>query len=145
MGEFLDLWCRALVAVRPYERVILLFFCMVAAVSWRWVLPLDAQLRIVAMPPLVLALWAIEKVYSRPWARIAREFLALGLIVPGYWSLGLLSPARFSPWQPIWVGWDGWLLYDFGMKAGIEQLGAAFPFVLEWPICGCTRSRRRRC
>jgi len=95
------------------------------------VLPHDAQVRIVAMPPLVLAFWAIEKAYSRPWTRVAREFLALGLIVPGYWSLGLLSTARFSPWQPIWVGWDRWLLYDFGMRAGVEQFGAAIPFVLE--------------
>ncbi len=122
----------ALVSLRAYEKAVLLFFCLVAAVSWRWVLPLDAQLRIVAMPPLVLAFWAIEKAHSRPWTRVTREFLALGLIVPGYWSLGLLSTARFSPWQPIWVGWDRWLLYDFGMKAGIEQFGAAIPFLLEF-------------
>ena len=119
------------IAPRDYEKVILLFFCLVAAVSWRWVLPLDAQLRIVAMPPLILAFWAIEKAHSRPWTRVARDFLALGLIVPGYWSLGLLSTAQFSPWQPIWIGWDRMLLYDFGMKAGVEGLGSTIPFVLE--------------
>ena len=120
-----------MVALRAYEKVILLFFCLVAAVSWLWVLPLDAQLRIVAMPPLLLAFWAIERANSRPWTRMAREFLALGLIIPGYWSLGLLATARFSLWQPIWVGWDRALLYDFGLKAGVEQFGPAIPFVLE--------------
>lgn len=121
----------AQIAPREYERVILLFFCLVAAVSWRWVLPLEAQLRIVAMPPLILAFWAIEKAHSRPWTRVARDFLALGLIVPGYLSLGLLSTAQFSPWQQIWIGWDRILLYDFGMKAGVEGLGPTIPFVLE--------------
>ena len=120
-----------MVALRAYEKVILLFFCLVAAVSWLWVLPLDAQLQIVAMPPLLLAFWAIERANSRPWTRMAREFLALGLIIPGYWSLGLLATARFSLWQPIWVGWDRALLYDFGLKAGVEQFGPAIPFVLE--------------
>ena len=111
--------------------MILLFFCLVATVSWRWSLPLDVEVRFMAMPPLILVLWAVEKANSRRWTRLAREFLSLGLIVPGYWSLGLLSTARFSTWQPIWVVWDRVLLYDLGVKAGVEQFGAVVPFVLE--------------
>lgn len=121
-----------LAGVRPSERVAFAYFSYLAALGFllRSAGPGRLALLITAALLIVL-LCAIETRRSSVWSAVARHWVLLSLILPGYWSLEWVSATPIPALQLAWLGWDRVLLDGIGLRTAIESAGAVFPFVLE--------------
>lgn len=121
----------AVLALRGWERVTLLFFAYLAALAT------VRQLGFV--PPGVLALQALffgVAATTRPTrlgaaGRVVGDFLPMGAIVTGYWNIGWFATTPMAAWQAAWVSWDRVLLDGWGLRAAIESSGLLLPTLLE--------------
>ena len=87
-----------------------------------------------------------ESSRSEAWSRVVRDWLTMGLILAGYWSIGWFAAPPITAWQEQWLGWDRILLDTWGMRALIESAGLLLPSLLETsylllyavpPLCMC--------
>jgi hypothetical protein len=123
---------RATLLLSRAEIVALAFFTYLAALSWIRHLPLPHRLVLICLPLLFWSLWKWERAATRPWTRVLREYMTLGLILMGYWSLQwFASTSKLGNLQDRWVAWDQLLLRGYGMRAAIESLGGFIPAILE--------------
>lgn len=117
--------------LQPHECVALAYFSALALWAFTRSQGPGAFLFLAACSAFLLLLCRMESRASRPWSRIVREWVPLGLILVAYWSLDLFRHARPSGWEPALLALDHQILSTFGLRSLIESLGAAVPAVLE--------------
>ncbi|MFN0106793.1 MAG: phosphatase PAP2 family protein [Bryobacteraceae bacterium] len=113
------------------ERVAAIFFLYLFALAWVRQLGMAPRLLLLILPLLICGLATVESGTSRPWSRVVRDWLSMGLILVGYWSIGWFSAPPIVAWQERWVGWDRTLLDAWGLRAAIESAGYLIPSLLE--------------
>ncbi len=117
--------------LRAGERVVIIFFAYLTGLAW--MRHLDTLPRLL-LPLIAMTVWAMaggETAHSRPWSRVLRDWLSMGLILAAYWSAGWFATAPLTEWQARWVAWDRVLLDDWALRAGIESAGMLLPTLLE--------------
>jgi membrane-associated phospholipid phosphatase len=66
------------------------------------------------------------------WSGMARDWAPLAGMILCYEEMGWFARPHFSHGlEQSWVAWDRALLYGWGLKAGLESLGALLPALLE--------------
>lgn len=113
------------------ERVAFAFFVWLAILSIFRPLALFARLVVFAIPLTIHAFSRWSDRPARTRTKIIREWASLGLILTGYWTVGLFASKTLNVWQNIWLGWDRFLLNTLGLRHAIEAFGALIPFFLE--------------
>ena len=84
-------------------------------------------------PALLAALAYGEARVHREFFSIARDWVPLGLTLVAYREMDWFSPlVRDHHLELQWILWDRWLLYDGGLRHGIEALGSVGPAYLEF-------------
>ena len=84
------------------------------------------------VPLLFAALEACERSLSRAWTAIARDWVAMPLLLIAYWNVDFVTRSRWNPaFGQRWIGIDRLLLNDWHGRALIESLGSFLPSVLE--------------
>jgi membrane-associated phospholipid phosphatase len=73
----------------------------------------------------------METCRTRPWSRVVREWIPLGLILVAYWQIDWFAGTALTRWQQVWLGWDRWILETMGLRAAVECAGGVLPGVLE--------------
>ena len=135
-----------LLCLRAGERVAVLFFFYLSALSWVRDLGMAPRLLLPAVGLSIWALAAAESASSGWLSRVVRDWLSLGLILAGYWSIGWFAAPPIAAWQAVWLGWDRLILDAWGLRAAVESAGFLFPSVLESayallyaapPLCLC--------
>jgi membrane-associated phospholipid phosphatase len=64
---------------------------------------------------------------------IARDWVALGLVLAAYRSLDLFSPSNYTfALERSWIVWDHLVLDHWGLRRAIESSGPALPTYLEF-------------
>jgi membrane-associated phospholipid phosphatase len=117
--------------LRAGEKIALAYFIYVAGIGFIWPLPAASRALLVAIPLLVLCAAAAESRLDQRWSNIARDWVSLSLILVGYWEINLFQSPPMTRAQALWLGWDHVLLYDLGLRAGIEAAGTLAPAMLE--------------
>lgn len=132
--------------LRAGERVAVLIFFYLSALSWVRDLGMAPRL---PLPAVGLSIWvlpAAESASSGWLSRVVRDWLSLGLILAGYWSIGWFAAPPMAAWQAVWLGWDRLILDAWGLRAAIESAEFLFPSVLASayallyaasPLCLC--------
>ena len=121
-----------LASVRPAERVAAAYFAYLAAIGFVLHAGEPGRLALlIGSALLILAACVMESWRPRPWSGIARHWVLLSLILPGYWALEWVSRSPLHELQSAWLGWDRVLTHSAGLRWAIESAGPVFPFVLE--------------
>lgn len=113
---------------------VFLLYAMVMGVSR----PIDLgykQLLVLLNPALMgwffLLAWA-DRFRQPSYLGMVRDWLMYPLILLAFREMGWLALENKSrAFENAAIGWDRWLLYDAGLKAGVESLGLVGPVVLE--------------
>ena len=137
---------EAILRLRGGERVSLLFFVYLAGLGiYRQI----GAMQIFALLTMALAIFGgavWESSRSTALTRVVRDWLSMGLILAGYWSVGWFLAPPLAQQQEKWLGWDRVVLSDWGLRAAVECMGRVIPSVLELlylllyaipPICIC--------
>lgn len=117
--------------LRAGERAVVFYFLFLTGLAWSRHLDLLPRL---SLPMLGLSVWrlaAFETARSRPWSRVLRDWLSMGLILAAYWSAGWFVAPPIAGWQETWIVWDRVLLDDWGVRGWIESAGMLIPSLLE--------------
>ena len=117
--------------LRAGERVAIVYFFYLAGLAWTRQLDVVPRALLPVLAVAILALAACETAHSRPWSRVLRDWLSMGLILAAYWSVGWFATAPLTHWQDRWLSWDRVLLDGWGLRAGIERTGVLLPSALE--------------
>lgn len=117
--------------IKTEERIALSFFVYLAVLGFVRGLPLQQQSLLLATPIALAALWIVEGARSTPTSRVARQWFSLGLILAGYWSIGLFQSEPRADWQLAWVELDRTLLDGFALRTVVESAGSLIPSLLE--------------
>jgi membrane-associated phospholipid phosphatase len=132
--------------LRKGERIAVVFFLYLSALAWLRHLGPTQRVVLFALPVSICALAVWEAANSTALSRVVRDWLSMGLILAGYWSIGWFAMAPMAGWQEQLLGWDRVVLYDWGLRAAVESAGILIPSVLEVlyvllyavpPICIC--------
>jgi membrane-associated phospholipid phosphatase len=118
-------------SLRAGETVAILYFVYTAVLALVHRLALPFVVVAWLLPMALWALAAVETRYSRPWSRIARDWLPLALILAGYRELNWLAGPATSHWDNLWIGFDRLLFNQLELRAAIESFGKALPGTLE--------------
>lgn len=125
----------------------MLFFLYLSALAWVRHLGPRPRLILFALPVAICGLAALESARSTAWSRVLRDWLSMGLILAGYWSIGWFAAPPLTAWQERWLDWDRAVLDAWGLRAAIESAGWLLPSVLETvylllyavpPACVCS-------
>ncbi len=123
---------RRFVGVSRAEYVVQAYFAYLSVAAFLRHLAWADRLWLIFPPILIFGAIRLEQAGSRPWSRILREYLGMAMILPSYWSVEWFATgAKRTDMQDLWVQWDRTLLHGLGLRAAIECLGGAGPFVLE--------------
>jgi len=117
--------------LRSGERVAVVFFVYLSVLSWTFELGLAPR---ILLPAMALTIWMLASAASARSTRLSRVFrdwLSLGLILAGYWSIGWFAGPPMEAWQPNWLQWDRYVLDGWDLRAVVESAGFLFPSVLE--------------
>jgi membrane-associated phospholipid phosphatase len=114
-----------------HERVILFYFVALAVLPYSRRLPGPHRALLMALPAAVYGACRLEAQASRRWTGIAREWAALGMLLPAYWALQLFAGERRTELESVWLAWDVHLLEFWGLRRAIESLGGVIPGILE--------------
>jgi membrane-associated phospholipid phosphatase len=80
---------------------------------------------------LLMLAWAEARLHPLAFS-IARDWIALGLVLTCYRTLDWFSPVRYAGSLELsWVRLDQIVLINWGLRAAIESSGKLFPFYLE--------------
>jgi membrane-associated phospholipid phosphatase len=137
---------QAIFRLRAGERVALLFFVYLAGLGIYRQIGATQIVALLAMAVAIFtgALW--ESSRSTAVTRVVRDWLSMGLILAGYWSVGWFVRQPLVQRQEEWLGWDRVVLGEWGLRAAVESTGIVIPTVLEIlylllyavpPICIC--------
>jgi membrane-associated phospholipid phosphatase len=135
--------------LRAGERVAVLFFVYLSALSWIRDLPASKRLLLPAIALLIYSAAAVESANSTRLSRVVRDWLSTGLILAGYWSIGWFAAPPITAWQERWIGWDRVILDTWSLRAAVESAGILLPSMLESgymllyaapPVCLCILS-----
>ena len=74
--------------LRAGERVAVLFFVYLSALAWFYPIGIAQRLTLPAFALLVCGLAMAESARSTALSRVVRDWLSMGLILAGYWSIG---------------------------------------------------------
>jgi hypothetical protein len=118
-------------ALRTAERIAVVFFVYLAILGYLRQLSLARCAYLTVIPIAICVLGRIESARSRPWSRVTRDWIGLGLILAAYWSLEWFAAPPLAHWQEAWLSWDRALLGPLGLRRALESAGPAIPFVLE--------------
>lgn len=125
-------WTSLLTALRPCERLILLYFSYVTLRGMLLPAALPMTLAGLVIGALsVVALCLVEARHPRRWLTITRHWALMALILPAYWVLETVSGQPLELLQWSWLAWDRYLLDTAGLRLAIESAGTAGPLVLE--------------
>jgi membrane-associated phospholipid phosphatase len=113
------------------ERVAVLFFIYLSALSWIRDLSVQKRLFLPAIALLIYSTAAVESANSTRWSRVVRDWLSPGLILAGYWSIGWFAAPPMAAWQERWLGWDHIILDTWRLRAAVESPGFLLPSLLE--------------
>lgn len=113
------------------ERVAFAFFVWLAILGMFRPLGFFARVVVIAIPITLGMLSRLSVHPIRTQTRIIREWASFGLILSGYWTVGLFASNTLNLWQNTWLGWDRILLETLGLRRAIEACGALIPFFLE--------------
>lgn len=90
------------------------------------------RLRTLAVNVVVFVFLFLRPRCTRPWQRVAHNYLMLALLVTGYQEMGWFAqPHTGTALEEAWVVWDRYVLDTMGLRAWIEALGPVVPMVLE--------------
>ena len=117
--------------IHAYERVALIYFCYLAALGLFRPVPAPHRVALFAVPLFICVLIRLEIPASRPWSRVARQWVSLALILVAYWLLGWFAAAPLGKVEATWAAWDARLLNDYGLKHAVEAAGWIGPSVIE--------------
>ncbi|MBI2688541.1 MAG: phosphatase PAP2 family protein [Acidobacteria bacterium] len=118
-------------SLRAGERAAVVFFLYLSALAWVRHIGAGPRVLLFAIPLVIWALAAYESSRSTALTRVTRDWLTMGLILVGYWSIGWFASAPLTVWQDRWLQWDRLILNDWGLRAAIESMGMVFPSALE--------------
>ena len=137
---------QAILRLRSGERVAVVFFVYLAGLGiYRQI----GAMQIVALLAMTSAIFAgavWESSRSTALTRVVRDWLSMGVILAGYWSVGWFVGPPLVQRQEEWLGGDRVVLGEWGLRAAVESLGPVIPSVLEIlylllyavpPICIC--------
>lgn len=118
---------------RSGEKIAAVFFVYLAALGWlQNISPLKLALACI-VPVLILALGNWQTLDGGRITSYLRDWLASGLILTAYWEIGWLATGHYlRATQSDWLVWDRAILYQVGLKQGIEIFGPIGPAVLEF-------------
>lgn len=116
--------------LRTPEKVIFTFFGYLCLLSLFRQLTPARHLFFLLLPVLLYCLCWLESTNSRPWSRILREWLSLGMILVAYWSLAWFPGRPLEHWQASWIAYDRELL-NSGLRQLLEGAGGLPAAVLE--------------
>src|SRR4051812_35112868 len=102
------------------ERVALTFFVYLGLLGLYRRLPFLPQLILLAAPLLLCIIWLLEGSRSSAQSKVIRQWLSLGLLLLGYWSLGWFASAPIERWQISWAHWVRALLDAFHLRYIVE-------------------------
>lgn len=119
-----------LARLHPHERIVLLFFIVLAGMACLRAVPVTQSSALLFVPILAGSVCVLESSRSAPWSRVTRQFASLALVLVAYRSLDLI-PLPADSFGELWIGWDRQLLHQFGLQAAIEALGPLGQWVLE--------------
>ncbi len=137
---------QAISQLRAGERVALLFFVYLAGLGIYRQIGAMQIAALLAMALTIFAGTAWESSRSTALTRVVRDWLSMGLILAGYWSVAWFVAPPLTQQQEQWLGWDRALLGEWGLRVAVESLGRVIPSVLEIlylllyaipPICIC--------
>lgn len=117
--------------IRTPERIALAYFFYLALLSLYRRSPGMQRPFLVALLPVLCALWCLESADSRAWSRVLRDWTSMCLILVGYWSMGWFANSSLHSHEGQWVNWDRAILNNFGLRHAIEGPGPAIPYLLE--------------
>ena len=117
-------------ALRKNEVVATAYFTYTALLATARRTSLSELTAACLLPITIFAMsrWA-QRSSGNPRARVARDWLPMGLILVAYWQMAWFR-TTLPPWDQTWIGLDR-ILFHGGFRAGIEVLGPAIPWVLE--------------
>jgi len=122
--------------VHAYERVVLAFFCYLAALGLFRPIASIHKAALFAVPVSLSALMRLETTASRAWSRVVRPWASLALILVAYWLLAWFASAPLGRVESTWVAWDETLLNGtglsgLGLKRAVEAAGWLGPSLIE--------------
>ena len=84
------------------------------------------------IPVALLAAARIDRVSTHRGWSIVRDWIPAVLVLVAYWSVDW-APKRHldRDLEQSLIGWDRMVLYEWGLRAGVERLGPLVPAVLE--------------
>lgn len=116
----------------PWEAISIGLFSFLALLALLRQSPGVHFVTLLTIPVVIAAAVRLESLYSKPWTRILREWLSLGVILIAYWCIEWFSTSvKLEPLQNQWLGWDRILLHQWGLQRAVESLGPVIPFTLE--------------
>jgi membrane-associated phospholipid phosphatase len=120
-------------ALRRSEQVLSSYFLYVTAlVLWRGRTWSHPGVLAWLIPAGLFAIAQIDRGPAhRAWS-IIRDWMPTALVLVAYWSVDWAPRADGSgAFEHALVGWDRMILNSWGLRAGVERLGALVPSVLE--------------
>ena len=118
--------------LRPSEWVLVAYFFYTALLAQFFNLPLLDRVAAIAVPILLFLLVYLDSFNPRRWTSMVRDWAPSPLVLVAYWQLNWFqSPQHVEDLERLWIGWDRTILYDFGLRSGIESMGAVIPWILE--------------
>ena len=137
---------KALARLRAGERVAVLFFMYLAGLAIYRQLGAMQVISLLAIAATIFAGAVWEASRSTALTRVVRDWVSIGLILAGYWSVGWFVAPPLVQRQEEWLGWDRVVLTEWGLRAAVESMGRVIPSVLKIcylllytvpPVCIC--------
>jgi membrane-associated phospholipid phosphatase len=116
------------VRLRPYEWLIIVFFCYVAAIAPIFIPSGETRWLGAAVAGISAAiLFGLNRYF-----KVVRDWVPIAFTLTAYREMNWFTPAiRDHHLERSWIVWDRWLLDTEHLRAAIESLGALLPSFLE--------------
>lgn len=120
------------VLVRRAEKIILTYFVFMALMLSVRQEPILRRAFAWTVPLVLLTAIFAESRNSKPWSRVVRDWIALGLILVAYREVDWLGGKQpLFHLQDTWIAWDRVVLDQLRLRAAIEYFGGIVPAILE--------------
>jgi membrane-associated phospholipid phosphatase len=119
--------------IRRSEWVLIAYFIYAAVLAFYRVgtFPNRAAIALIVPVALVVLAYADTRSRSNVWS-IVRDWLPAALVLTAYWTIDWVTrPPGDRELEHALIGWDRWLLNDWGLREAIERSGPVVPHVLE--------------
>ena len=117
---------------RPSEWVVLAYFSYTACMALQYPLPLRQKAAGLAVPLMLFLLGYLDSFNPRRWTSMVRDWLPAALVLAAYWQVDWFEVNyHFEDLEHLWLGWDRFILYDLGLRTGMESVGPLLPGLVE--------------